>query len=354
MDNMESSIPSLSMGYFDASHDLPEEILLAAGFIPYKILGNVHKSSDSADRYIFQTHCPAARSMLTEALENSDKWAGIIIAHGCDATNRQFDIWKKHVETPFLYWVNKPLKDDKTAFKFFKKEIRCFIEALEKQYNIEISDEKIKDAIKLSNELKSVLQKLGGLRTERDITNREYFEAVKKAVQDDKATVIKELEALLIDWKAKPEFPVNKKKVFLTGSDVTYVEWMDLMENSGLRVVRDDLSIGERYFATLIPEKEDPLDALVEYHFNIPRPATKHIPDKRLDFILRSIVETKTGIDGVVSQNLKFCETYAIDSVFIKKALNEKNIPNIHLERDYTGKSDEQMKNRLEAFSELI
>lgn len=353
MDNMESSKPSLSMGYFDASHDLPEEILLAAGFIPYKILGNVNSSLDLADKYVFQTHCPAARSMLTEALENSDKWAGIIIAHGCDATNRQFDIWKKHVETPFLYWVNKPLKDDKTAFKFFKKEIRCFIEALEKQYNIEISDKKIKEAIKLSNELKSVLQKLGGLRTERDITNREYFEAVKKAVQDDKATVIKELEALLIDWKAKPEFPVNKKKVFLTGSDVTYVEWMDLMENSGLRVVRDDLSIGERYFATLIPEKEDPLDALVEYHFNIPRPATKHIPDKRLDFILRSIEETKTGIDGVVSQNLKFCEPYAIDSVFIKKALNEKNIPNIHLERDYSG-HDEQMKNRLEAFRELI
>ena len=126
------------------------------------------------------------------------------------------------------------------------------------------------------------------------------------------------------------------------------------MENSGLRVVRDDLSIGERYFATLIPGKEDPLDALVEYHFNIPRPATKHIPDKRLDYILRSIKETEAGIDGVVSRNLKFCEPYAIDSVFIKKALNEKNIPNIHLERDFNGKVDEQMKNRLEAFRELI
>jgi benzoyl-CoA reductase/2-hydroxyglutaryl-CoA dehydratase subunit BcrC/BadD/HgdB len=40
--------------------------------------------------------------------------------------------------------------------------------------------------------------------------------------------------------------------------------------------------------------------------------------------------------------------------VFIKKALNERNIPNIHLERDFNGKADEQMKNRLEAFRELI
>ena len=40
------------LAYFDASHECPEEILDAAGFTPFKILGDVHKSNDPADQYL--------------------------------------------------------------------------------------------------------------------------------------------------------------------------------------------------------------------------------------------------------------------------------------------------------------
>jgi benzoyl-CoA reductase/2-hydroxyglutaryl-CoA dehydratase subunit BcrC/BadD/HgdB len=80
------------IAYFDSSHDMPEEILMAAGKIPYKILGDVHTPNDPADKYLFETFCPAARSFLTEALSSSNKWEGIVAAHGCDATHRQFDV----------------------------------------------------------------------------------------------------------------------------------------------------------------------------------------------------------------------------------------------------------------------
>jgi benzoyl-CoA reductase/2-hydroxyglutaryl-CoA dehydratase subunit BcrC/BadD/HgdB len=80
------------IAYFDSSHDMPEEILMAAGKIPYKILGDVHTPNDPADKYLFETFCPAARSFLTEALCSPNKWEGIVAAHGCDATHRQFDV----------------------------------------------------------------------------------------------------------------------------------------------------------------------------------------------------------------------------------------------------------------------
>jgi benzoyl-CoA reductase/2-hydroxyglutaryl-CoA dehydratase subunit BcrC/BadD/HgdB len=124
------------------------------------------------------------------------------------------------------------------------------------------------------------------------------------------------------------------------------------LDESGLRVVRDDLSIGERYFATLIPDKDDPIDSIINYHFNIPMPATKHPPDKRLDYLMEAIKNTK--IDAVVSQNLKFCEPYAFDAVFIRDAFKKKDFPVIHLERDYTSQKDHQFMNRLEAFKEML
>ncbi|MHA1869357.1 MAG: 2-hydroxyacyl-CoA dehydratase, partial [Promethearchaeota archaeon] len=128
------------IGYYDASFDLPEEIIMAAGFEPIKILGDVHKSTEPAEQYLFNTFCPIARSALTEALENPGKWAGIVFGHGCDVTNRHYDIWKVHVKTPFIYFVNTPLKlFGDSSRKFFRAELIAFKEALEKQYNVEIT-----------------------------------------------------------------------------------------------------------------------------------------------------------------------------------------------------------------------
>ncbi|MCP4761639.1 MAG: 2-hydroxyacyl-CoA dehydratase [archaeon] len=342
------------IAYFDSSHDLSEEIIMAAGFLPYKLLGDVHKSTDPADKYLFQTYCPFTRSILTEALENPNKWAGIVVGHGCDATNRHYDIWKAHVETPFLYYVNTPFRNTgDIAEKFFKTELKVFIQALENQYNVEITPKKIKEAIRISNKVKILLQKLGKLRSEKDITNSEYFNVCRMAVQESKTSVIEKLEKILEEWQSKSEFPSkNKKKVLLTGSDITYPEWMELMDECGLRVVRDDLTIGERYYATLIPELEDPLDSLIKYNFNKPCPATKHPPDKRFEYLLKASQETQ--IDGVVSQNLVFCEVYAFDSVYTISIFKKQNIKITHIERDYTGKADQQLKNRLEAFSEIL
>jgi benzoyl-CoA reductase/2-hydroxyglutaryl-CoA dehydratase subunit BcrC/BadD/HgdB len=343
-----------AIAYFDASYDLPEEIVMAAGFIPIKILGNVNHPNDPADQYLSQMFCPQARSFLTEALESPNKWEGIVVAHGCDATNREFDVWKMHVKTPWLYWFNNPMKTDKSARKFFRAEILAFIDALQKQYKVSITDDKMKNAIKISNELKKILQEISKLRIIKDIPNRTYFEAVKKAVQMDKESAIKELKPLLSKLQNAADFPANKKRVFLTGSDVTYVEWMDLLEECNLRVVRDDLSIGERYFSTLIPILNDSIDSIIEHHLTIPRPSTKHSPDPRLDYILKGVKESQPPIAGVISQNVKFCEPYAIDSLFIMKGLKDNNIQAIHLERDFAAKIDQQLKNRLEAFKELL
>lgn len=341
------------MAYFDSSHDLPEEILMAAGFNVYKILGDVNKSTDPADKFLFQTYCPAARAFLTEAIENPNKWAGIVVGHGCDATNRHYDIWKAHVKTPWIYFVNSPLKTSgKSTIKFYKTELQAFIEAIEKQFNVKITNENLMDAIKTSNQIKTLLQKVNDLRGTKDVSNVEYFDAVLDAIQTEKKYVIEKLTALVENWKSKPEFPSNKKRILLTGSDVTYREWMEYLDEAGFRVVRDDLSIGERYYATTIPNIDDPIDSIIDYYFNIPMPATKHPSDKRLDFLMEAVKTTK--IDAIISQNLKFCEPYAFDSVFIRDAFKDKNIPFIHLERDYTSQKDHQFMNRLEAFKEML
>ncbi|UYP47001.1 hypothetical protein NEF87_003286 [Candidatus Lokiarchaeum ossiferum] len=348
----ENTTPILA--YFDSSHDCPEELIMAAGFHPYKILGDVHTSTDLGDQYLSNFFCPAARSMLSDALINAAKWQGIVVAHGCDATNRHFDVWKKHVPTPFIYWVNSPLNMNETGKKFFKVELKRMAKTLEDQFQIDITPAKIESAIQESNTLKKLMQSLATLRATKDISNREYFTMCQKSVQQDKKSLFSELKTLLKDWQERAPFPSSKKKIFLTGSDITYGEWMDLLDECNLRVVRDDLSIGERYFATLISENmgNDVLDRLIEYYFTIPRPATKNPPDLRASYILEGM--KSNNLAGVLSQNLKFCEPYAFDSVYTVQQVKDAGYQIMHLEREFTADIDHQLKTRIEAFGEML
>lgn len=340
------------IAYFDSSHDMPEEIISAAGFTPVKIMGDVNKPNDPADQYLQKFFCPAARSFLTQALADAHKWAGIVIAHGCDATNRHFDVWKRHVQTPFLYWFNSPLRNDEIAKRFYVAELKRLCAAIENHFHISISKDALKTAIAQSNEIKRRLKALADLRATKDIANSEYFNTVVACLTQPKKDCLTLLAKTEEEWKNRPHFPPNKKRFYLTGSDVTYVEWMELLDDCGIRIVRDDLSIGERYFFSQIPEKEDPLEAIAEYYLTIPRPATKLTLDGRIDFILQSLHETK--VDAVLSQNLKFCEPYAYDAVPVNNELRTRGFKVLHIEREFTSLRDQQVMNRIAAFSEML
>jgi benzoyl-CoA reductase/2-hydroxyglutaryl-CoA dehydratase subunit BcrC/BadD/HgdB len=341
-----------TFAYFDSGHEFPEEIVMAAGFTPMKILGDVHKGTAAADEYLFPFFCPFARGCLADALANSENWDGIGVAHGCDATDHHYDMWRGHVRGAPIFWVNSPMKTDKTAQTFYRRELKRFIENLDKQYQIKIGDKELQDAIRLSNQIKFLMQKLASLRAKKDIPNREYFEMTRKAVQTPKKLLIEDMKKMLAEWEGRRAFPAEKVPILLTGSDVTFVEWMDLLDTAGFRVVRDDLSLGERYFSTSIPDTDDPVEALVTYSVEMPRSATRVPSDGRLDYLLKALDAAKIG--AVISQNMKFCEVYAMDSVWIVSTMKAKGHDVIHLERDYTPTEDFQLLTRLEAFREII
>lgn len=338
--------------YYDTGHEFPEEIVMAAGFTPYKILGDVHVSNDPADRYVHNYICPFSRSCLTEGMARSSDWAGIAFCHGCDTTNNQYDIWKYHVKTDFLYWINTPAKNDKTAKTYHKHELLRFTDRLEKHFGVTVTDQALREAIATSNRIKHLMRQLSGLRATRDIPNRDYHDLTRKCVQMDKTGLIAELEKTLVDWKNLPSFPLNRVPVLLTGSDITYGEMMDILDAAKLRAVRDDLSLGERYFAVSIRETGDPIEALVDYRAEIPQPPTRIPFAARLDYLRKCLAETP--VKGIVYQVLKFCEPHGLDLPFMTGELKKDGHKLIIIEREFTPTVDQQLVSRLESFREII
>jgi benzoyl-CoA reductase/2-hydroxyglutaryl-CoA dehydratase subunit BcrC/BadD/HgdB len=338
--------------YYDTGHEFPEEIIMAAGFTPYKILGDVHEPTDPGDQYVLNYICPFSRSALTEGLAHSGEWAGIAFAQGCDTTNNQYDIWRKHVKTDFLYWLNTPSANNGTARKFHLIELKRFISHLEKKFEVSITNEKLKEAIKTSNKVKSLMRQIASLRSVKDIPNQDYFELTRKCVQEPKDKVIKDLETTLKEWKKKSDFPKDMVPVMVTGSDITYPEWMEVLDQAGLRLVRDDMSLGERYFATSIREDGDPIEALVDYNTNIPQPPNRWPFHVRLDYLYKCLNETP--VKGVIYQTLKFCEPHLLDLPYLVGQIKNAGYKVITIEREYTPVIDQQVVSRLETFREIL
>ena len=99
-------------------------------------------------------------------------------------------------------------------------------------------------------------------------------------------------------------------------------------------------------------ENADPLEALASYYLSIPRPAAKTSIARRVDYLLQAV--RQTPVDGVISQNLKFCEPYAQESVTVNRALKDQGLKLIHLEREYTAAPDQQAVDKLHAFIETL
>lgn len=340
-------------GYFESNHEFPEEIITATGMIPKKMRGNEDYSTKNADRHLSPFICGLARNIFDQALVEGSKYKGFAIVHGCDATNRQFDLWERHVNTPFIHYIHHPLKNDPIALSFLISELHAFKELIENHFNLTITDTQLRSSISLSNQIKQECQYLAHLRQKKDISNLEYFNLMKFCVENDRNQVLEFLKQKKTDWGKKEPFPSSKIPIYLTGSDVLHPDWYDFLEKANLRVIRDDQSLGERYFSHLIPhDNEDPLADLATYYLSGLTPATKHDMGQRGQFILSACQES--NIIGVVSQNVKFCETYAYDAPALIQKLKNAKIRVIHVERDLNNKQNLQILTQLEAFYESL
>jgi len=341
------------IGYFDAGVITPEEIFIAADFVPIRLLGDPTISINKANEHIPPTHCFWARNLLEQAINGLKDFKGIIASHGCDCTNRQFDIWLECVDIDFMYFLNVPLKRDKSAAKFFLDDIKEMILQLEQKFNVKITDEKISNAIILMNKIRRILKEISEYRNKMVLKASEFHALVRDVQVHEKNEALKMLKNKLEELKNRKPFSGDKlKRVLLTGSVIDDTEFIKHLETLGYHIVTDDLCIGTRYFWDLVDENDDPIQALVNYHLNKPISSVKVPSYTRFNFI-KNLAE-KYEVDGVMNIAQKFCEPILYDHPYMSKKFKELEIPYLFIEMEYNRESYKQMSTRFEAFAEII
>jgi benzoyl-CoA reductase/2-hydroxyglutaryl-CoA dehydratase subunit BcrC/BadD/HgdB len=140
--------------------------------------------------------------------------------------------------------------------------------------------------------------------------------------------------------------------ILVSGSIIEEPRVLEILEESGARVVADDLCTGLRHFYPADGEGGGPIERLIDRYMNrFPCPSRSKAED-RITMISELI--KRSGAEGVVFLFQKFCTPHLADHPALAKQLKQMGIPSIVVEMEEAGVNEGQLRTRLEAFFEML
>jgi benzoyl-CoA reductase subunit C len=334
----------------------PEEILHAAGGIPFRIIGQ-KKSVVCSDAHLQSYSCSLVRTGLDMALTKKlDFLEGAVFPHTCDSIQRLSDIWRINTGYRFHADIVLPVKlHTESARTYLIEELGSFVKKVEAFTGNAIRNDSLVEAIRLYNRMRGNLAKLYEAKKMNPAAIPSG--AVNDCVQAAMFMPVEEhnrlMESLLpgIGTAAGDGRPA---RVLLVGNLCVFNEIYDYIEAAGGTVVGDDMCTGSRYFAVNADEKApNPIEALADRIIRRPICAAKHNPQVDRGAYLKKMVQD-TGAEGVIFLMVKFCDPHSFDYPYLKESVDGLKVPHLLLETEMDNPSLGQIETRIDAFMEMI
>jgi len=333
----------------------PQEILLAAGLHPYRLLPETGQAMTRADGYIDRNFCPYVRTCLGGALEGEYKFLdGLVVVNSCDPMRRLYDVWRYNIGGGFIHLLDLPRVNSADATAYFRECLQQFIAGIEKHFKVEITGTALAEAINLLNTSHSRLRALYQTNLDKGmpLSAAEVLKVVRAGTVLPVDAFNALLERLLEEVAASAPVDVEGPRILITGSVLDNPRIIELTEQYGGKVVGDDLCTGTRLFRDLVAHTDEPLTDLSRHYLGrIPCPRMKDTP-RRFEHVLRMIDELK--VEGVIFYTLKFCDPFLFDVPLLKARFAARGVPALSLEGDYTPGTLGRVRTRIEAFIEML
>ncbi len=364
----QSSSQDFDGGIGYLSIHVPEEIIIAAGKVPYRIFGT-GRPAKLANAFLPKTFDPYILDCLEGALDGTyGSLEGVIIANVSDAHRRLYDAWRAGTDSAEVFFLDVPKGADSLRLKIFRLGISSLVRHMEKTFEVEITDEKLRGAIKLCNETRTLLRELSDMRkeTERPLldSGKRFFEVVRWSQTHDKRAVndslrgyleeVRELKSGGTSPAGGPEGIAGAPRVMLMGGFMGSPELISLVERLGARVVCEDMCVGAQYFSSMVDEdaaEASPVDALAGRYLNIPTARMVDM-ETRWDYLLKMAEDFQ--IDGVIYFALKFDDIYLFEYPHLRDKFRKAGYPVLFIEAENFWTSLGQIETRVQAFTEML
>ena len=348
----------------------PEPLLNLPGMFSARLRAPRSGSMEVATYYLTSFLCEYSRALLERAVEGGYNFADCIFTpDGCTMMNRCVENMEllgtlgKDKENFFFSYMEIPMKADDNGLDLYVVQCRNHIlTPLKEHYGIDISDEAIRAAVKEHNKVCELIRAIGEFRKGEHprITGYEFHIITMATYAAPKYLIMDKLEETLEELKTRepdPEFPYGAR-VVVVGSEVDDIDFIKLVEESGAYVCADRYCYGS-YPGRDPIELNDTEDALTQicraymYRGQCPRYMDSTKMDARRDYV--AALAKEYGADGVIYQQMKFCDPWAYEKMLGSHILREEfGYPVLTVDRPYAIGSSGQMRTRVQAFVESI
>jgi len=339
---------------------IPEEIIHAAGILPYRMRATGSTSSELGDMYASSTTCSFCRHSLDQAMRGEYAFLdGAVALHGCDHIARMFDAWR-YGKVPlansfYLHFLDVPFKVDALAVDWMALQLGKFKRSLEDHFGVTINDEALRQSIKTYNEKHHFLKSLYEMRKKKapPITGAEALGICIASTSMPVEEFNQLLKQLLDELRERDGLSNHKARLLIAGGELEAPGYIEVIEELGGLVVTDLLCFGLRGFWDLVDEDAEPIAALARRYIQRSISCPRMIDyRKRLDFTKNLVQEF--NVDGIIMARMKYCDNWACDGAMIKYQAQKENTPYLLLEREHLMSAVGQMRTRVQAFLETI
>ncbi|MEG6520690.1 double-cubane-cluster-containing anaerobic reductase [Desulfotomaculum sp. 1211_IL3151] len=344
----------------------PQELILAAGAHPVTLCGTRQDPIPAAERDLPRNLCPLIKSSYGFAVNGKCPYfeaSDVLVAETtCDGKKKMYELMSKIKP---MHVMNLPqTSQGEAALAAWAQEMVVLKDWLAERFEVEITEEDIRKAVKLMNKERDAMRRLHATTKAKPspITGVDLLVSVWtkgfNINKEDGIALVEQLTAEIEELTAQGLSPFTKEtpRILLTGCPVGFgsEKVVRLLEESGAAVVAFENCSGYKALDRLVDESEtkDVMVALAEKYLNIP--CSCMTPnDGRLELIHKMAKEYQ--VDAIVDLTWQACHTYNIEAFVIRDYVqNQLNLPCMHLETDYSESDVEQLRVRVQAFLELV
>ncbi len=357
-----------ALGY--SCYFVPEVLMNLSGCFSVRLRAPGIADTSIATYYMSEKTCMYSRSILERAIEGGyNFFSALLSTETCSMMHRahehfeMLNLVKDQNEDFFVSHIDAPFVTKDYAVRHYARQLKKHIlDRLQSVYGIDVSEEKLLEAIDKHNELCRVVTEIGNYRKQDNppLTGYEFhlIELVSECCPHD--LILPYLKETLEELKTRQpdDTPWYRVRVVLAGGENDDPDFTKLIEDCGAFVVAD------RYCFGSLPGREEievrdgetALDAIARHYIDTNECPRFMNPEKvqgRKQY-LKQLAEDYSA-DGLIVQQMKFCEYWEYERMYCQHVMEpEYGLPCMGIEKDYVNTSTGQLRTRFQAFVEAL
>lgn len=337
---------------------VPEELVHAAGMVPFGIWGSNNKTIEAAKEYFASFYCSMAQLNLEMGLDGSlDGLSGVIVTALCDTLRPLSQNFRVAApEIPFMFLAHPQNRRKEYGIQYTISRYTKIKEQLEAIAGRPITDADLKTSIKVYNQSRKARRefvKLAGEHPEL-VTPIQRSAVLKSAyfmLKEEHTRLLEPLNELLsqagpLQW--------NGFRIMTSGIIADHPGLLKILEENHMAIAADDVAHESRGFRVDVPEDADPMRALALQFGAQDHDTILYDPEinKRPDYLVKLALDS--GSQGVLILMMQFCDPEEMEYPSLKKGLNEAGIPHIVIGVDHQMKNFGQARTQIQAFADVL